>query len=75
MCDVQCLKADGAALVAAKTHYFGVGGGVQVFKEQLPRLGQLAAFTVQVYDDGRSNHRELFCLQLPKTTDCQCLGS
>ena len=63
---VQCLKPDGAALVAAKTHYFGVGGGVQVFKEQLPRLGKFEVHSLCVFDDGRSNHREIFCLELPQ---------
>lgn len=33
------LKRDGVALVAAKSHYFGVGGGVQQFSERVERAG------------------------------------
>ena len=50
-------------LVAAKTHYFGVGGGALPFKEHVQRSGRWAAERVQLFDDARSNHREIFSLR------------
>lgn len=68
---MQGLKPDGLALVAAKTHYFGVGGGVQVYRDYLAKQGTFSVQTIKVFDDGRSNHREVFCMQLLQT-EAQC---
>ena len=57
---VQCLKPPlGEALVAAKAHYFGVGGGTAAFEALVRERGALAVTTVAVCDDGRSNCRQI----------------
>ncbi|KAF5306993.1 hypothetical protein FQR65_LT07216 [Abscondita terminalis] len=35
----ECLQSDGVVYVAAKTHYFGVGGGIRQFEEYLKHEG------------------------------------
>ena len=58
---MQALKPTGIAFVAAKTSYFGLGGGSLAFKrlieEQQPKL--MAAQTVAEVNDGASNLREI----------------
>ena len=44
-------KVGGEILVAAKTFYFGVGGGVRQFEELVKRSG-LSVETVKKYEDG-----------------------
>lgn len=64
--NAQCLKPGGRAYVAAKTYYFGVGGGSLAFKhqveEQVPLL--MSVRTVAAVDDGLSNKREILELIL-----------
>ena len=49
----------GAALVAAKSYYFGVGGGARSFRARLEREGDLAVECVRTLSDGASNVREI----------------
>ena len=58
----QALKPDGIALVAAKTYYFGLGGGSLAFKRlmQQQQTNQMTAQTVAEVKDGASNLREIF---------------
>ena len=35
----KCLKTNGVAVVAGKNFYFGVGGGVNLLKDELGRVG------------------------------------
>ena len=62
---VQCLKPGGTAYVAAKTYYFGVGGGSLAFKhqveEQVPVV--MGVQVVAAVDDGLSNKREILELK------------
>ena len=61
-CDL-CLKPDGRVLVAAKNHYFGVGGGLAAFKKRLEQGGVFVAETVWTSDDGSGNMREVLELR------------
>ena len=47
----QFLKRDGEVLVAAKTFYFGVGGGLRQF-EKLLKQENLNSEIVKTFDDG-----------------------
>lgn len=60
----RCIKAalrpgTGTAYVAAKSYYFGVGGGTAAFAELVQRDGAYRCRTVAVVDDGLSNKREV----------------
>ena len=48
--------------MAAKTFYFGVGGGTAAFLQLVQREAGLAAEVVQVLEDGHSNKREIIQL-------------
>ncbi|KAK9829233.1 hypothetical protein WJX72_004662 [[Myrmecia] bisecta] len=66
----ECMKQflrppHGIAYVAAKTYYFGVGGGTTAFKKLLAQEGVLEAETVATIDDGASNKREILKLKFP----------
>ena len=59
-----CLKpGTGVALVAAKVYYFGVGGGVAPFEEEVRRQGLFHIEHVRSVDDGASNMREVLLLR------------
>lgn len=60
----QCLKPSGKALVAAKTYYFGVGGGTQAFKAAV-QTGGLAVSRDLLIDDPKSVQREI--IELTRT--------
>lgn len=47
-----CLADGGEVLLAAKTHYFGVGGGLRQFEEALDRTGKWEYRTVKNYQEG-----------------------
>ena len=48
--------------MAAKTYYFGVGGGTRAFRDMVDRQGGFDAHVVAVLDDGVSNKREIIRL-------------
>ncbi len=48
----RCLKEGGKVLLAAKTHYFGVGGGLRQFEEKLRGDGGWEYRTVLKVEDG-----------------------
>ena len=55
-----CLRpGSGAALVAAKSYYFGVGGGTAAFTQLVREDGRFSCEQVAVIDDGASNKREI----------------
>ena len=60
---VPCMQSlrpgTGVAYVAAKTYYFGVGGGTAAFRRLVDAGGVLAVRTVAVLDDGVSVKREI----------------
>lgn len=59
----QCLKSPtGFCLLAAKSFYFGVGGGIAAFKKLVQEDGRLTCTTIKVIDDGLSNKREILHL-------------
>mmetsp|Transcript_40277 Transcript_40277/g.77010 ORF Transcript_40277/g.77010 Transcript_40277/m.77010 type:complete len:300 (-) Transcript_40277:373-1272(-) len=59
----HCLKPKGGvALVAAKTFYFGVGGGTRQFEEVVKADGDMRVETVKSFADGTSNVREILKL-------------
>lgn len=60
----ELLSADGTALIAAKSYYFGVGGSVAEFKDLVASDGQFQCRTVRVWEDGASNRRE--CLAVTR---------
>lgn len=60
-CDA-CLSAAGRVVLAAKSHYFGVGGGLAAFKAQVARHGAFEARVMRRIDDGASNVREVLQL-------------
>jgi len=47
------------ALIAAKSYYFGVGGGARSFREALRKDGGFRVETVETFSDGNSNVREI----------------
>jgi hypothetical protein len=49
----------GVALIAAKSHYFGVGGGTAGFAAAVAADGTLEVERVWVAQDGASNKREI----------------
>lgn len=55
----------GVALVAAKSHYFGVGGGTAAFAAAAAADGTLIAERAWVREDGASNKREILRLAFP----------
>ena len=55
----------GVALLAAKSYYFGVGGGTAGFLRLVSDDGVLEAARVAVIEDGASNRRELLRLSFP----------
>lgn len=58
-----CLRpGSGAALVAAKSYYFGVGGGTAAFARLVQDDGCYECRAVAVLDDGLSNKREILAL-------------
>lgn len=59
----SCLKPEGFILVAAKSYYFGVGGGVASFKRAVEKNGQFQSVVIARVDDGRSNIREVMLLR------------
>ncbi|KAG6548631.1 hypothetical protein Mapa_009785 [Marchantia paleacea] len=57
----KCLKPPyGVLYVAAKKHYFGVGGGTRQFKYLVEEDGVLGAHLVTDFADGSSNVREIW---------------
>lgn len=61
------LKPQGACYVAAKSYYFGVGGGCR-YLEQVCAYFHLAYQTVKVVKDGNSNIREIIRIGHPSPT-------
>ena len=60
---LQCLRPGvGQAWVAAKSYYFGVGGGTAAFKSLLTIDGTFESRLAAVIDDGASNKREILVL-------------
>jgi len=56
----HCLKPPhGTALIAAKSYYFGVGGGTRLFAAAVEEDGTFVVDTVASYSDGASNVREI----------------
>ena len=59
-CIKACLRPGaGVAYVAAKSYYFGVGGGTAAFRQLVEADGVFACRAVAVVDDGVSNKREV----------------
>eukprot|EP00252_Welwitschia_mirabilis_P021900 TRINITY_DN5751_c0_g1_i1.p1 TRINITY_DN5751_c0_g1~~TRINITY_DN5751_c0_g1_i1.p1 ORF type:complete len:367 (+),score=74.55 TRINITY_DN5751_c0_g1_i1:106-1206(+) len=56
----KCLRKDGVLYLAAKRHYFGVGGGTQQFKKLIDADGALEAQMLMDIADGASNVREIW---------------
>jgi len=52
------LAPDGKCLVAAKTYYFGVGGGTRLLEMQMEKH-QLRSRVLRTFQDGKSNIREI----------------
>ena len=57
-------KPNGVAYVAAKTHYFGVGGGTRSFEEMVMKDGEFKISVSKVYNEGVQ--REILCMQYRK---------
>ncbi|KAL3152167.1 hypothetical protein ABBQ32_001259 [Trebouxia sp. C0010 RCD-2024] len=65
-CIKQAIKPPtGIAYIAAKTYYFGVGGGTTSFKKLLKSDGMLEVTTVATIDEGGGNKREILKLKFP----------
>ncbi|KAK9918392.1 hypothetical protein WJX75_003758 [Coccomyxa subellipsoidea] len=64
---LKCIKQGlrpkvGQAWIAAKSYYFGVGGGTASFIQLVDRDGTFEVKAVDVIDDGASNKREILLL-------------
>ena len=56
----HCMKPpNGEALIAAKSYYFGVGGGTSLFTAAVEKDGTFEVDTVASFSDGASNVREI----------------
>lgn len=62
----RALAPGGTALLAAKTYYFGVGGGTAALRHALQQLAPNVAITTVPLRDGRSNVREILRVQKPQ---------
>ena len=66
---LELLSPDGRALLAAKSYYFGVGGGVAELRRILDysidrqHFKSLSITDTKIFSDGRSNTREIICLR------------
>jgi hypothetical protein len=56
-------ESSGIAYVATKRYYFGVGGGVDAFRQHGEKQG-LEIESMRVHDDGSSNIREILRVKL-----------
>jgi predicted nicotinamide N-methyase len=65
----RCLRPGGCALVAAKSYYFGVGGGAADFAAAVAADGALSVRTVARFRDGASNVREIMRLEHAAAAD------
>lgn len=59
----SCLSPAGVILLAAKSYYFGVGGGVASFKKAVDADGLFKCAVLARVDDGKSNTREVLLLR------------
>lgn len=64
----RLLAPDGVALVAAKTYYFGVGGGTDMFKDEIKNKTSLEVVDVESFQDGMTNVREILKIVSPRPT-------
>jgi len=67
---LECIKQvleppHGVAYVAAKSYYFGVGGGTHAFQQRVKEDGILDCQQVWKIEDGASNKREILKLSFP----------
>ncbi|KAL4539930.1 hypothetical protein Ndes2437B_g01729 [Nannochloris sp. 'desiccata'] len=63
-CIKQCLsKSNGVCYVAAKSFYFGVGGGIAAFVEMVAKDGEMKCEVVSTIEDGLSTKREILALR------------
>ncbi|CAL5224121.1 g6753 [Coccomyxa viridis] len=62
-CIKKCLRpGTGQAWIAAKSYYFGVGGGIASFRALVASDGMYNVSTAATFDDGASNKREVLLL-------------
>ena len=64
----RCLSVDGRVLVASKSHYFGVGGGLSQFKTLVQEQALFSCAVINRVDDGASNVREVLELARMQST-------
>jgi hypothetical protein len=64
---INHLRCNGVAYIATKRYYFGVGGGSDAFREgivtNVTGEGEFHVDTIEVYDNGCGNIRELLRVQ------------
>ncbi len=61
---MQCLRpTTGQAWIAAKSYYFGVGGGTASFIRLVEKDGTFNVKTADVINDGASNKREILTME------------
>lgn len=68
----KAVKHNGTVLVAAKTCYFGVGGGTRLFEDALAQDGFFTSRVVSFTDDGVE--REILELRVKLTSDFEDIG-
>lgn len=56
------------ALVACKRYYFGTGGGTNLFRQACTKQGSLEVTSAKIFDDGKSNIREILEVKRPEAT-------
>lgn len=67
--DVLCellmtqLRDGGLAVIGGKRYYFGTGGGTESFAVALSKTGVLECTVARVFDDGKSNIREMLLVR------------
>lgn len=63
----------GAALLAAKSLYFGVGGSTAGFRKLVRQRSELCIDVVAVLDDGASTKREIMLLYFQGSRPAWCI--
>jgi hypothetical protein len=64
----HALSARGVCYVAAKSYYFGVGGGTSAFTTFCEKFFDLAVDKVETVSDGKSNVREILLVRKKQKT-------
>uniref|UniRef100_A0A7S2XIE4 protein-histidine N-methyltransferase n=1 Tax=Lotharella oceanica TaxID=641309 RepID=A0A7S2XIE4_9EUKA len=71
-CIEKLLSPKGECFVAAKRYYFGIGGSTAALIDEISESTELQGEVIRVFDDGKSNLRELIrVVRKPPTSEAK----